>query len=403
LRILRLLSTLYEKGHMDRDDQVYKRYQQLQRYVAWSENDVQRLRAMGELVAPHLPALVDDFYAEIERNPDARNVITGGRQQAERLKATLLQWLRDLFSGEYDQAFALRHWRIGVRHVEIGLPEVFVIVALSRMRNGLIRALENEWLGNQADLHKTIRSLNRLLDLVLAKIDDSYQDERIRREQQHERLVTLGKIAGGIAHEVRNPLGVIKNAVYFLKTCHGETDEDTRESFAEIERALSRSNRIITELLDFARGSEPQHDQYSLGDAVAAAIADTNIPATIDVTPPEIPDPVFVRGDHEQIERILMNLIRNAVQAMPDGGSLSVSCTCDDENVVIEVTDTGEGIADGDIDKIFEPLYSRKAKGIGLGLAVSKRYAELNQGQLDVESKLGHGSTFRLSLPLDSE
>ena len=114
---------------------------------------------------------------------------------------------------------------------------------------------------------------------------------------------------------------------------------------------------------------------------------------------PEI-EPLEVEVDPDQIERILINLVRNAVQAMGDGGRLEVGCSSDDGNAVVTVADDGPGIPEENLTRIFEPLFTGKAKGIGLGLPVSLRYANLNRGSIEVESELGDGAIFRLVLPL---
>src|SRR5262245_23462248 len=101
-------------------DELFRRYQELQQYVGWTDEDARRVRSVGSAVGPHLGPLIDDFYAEILRHEDAARVITGGDEQVARLKGTLLTWLRELFSGVYDRDYVLRRWRVGWRHVEIG-------------------------------------------------------------------------------------------------------------------------------------------------------------------------------------------------------------------------------------------------------------------------------------------
>src|SRR6516225_9960860 len=123
-------------------DDLFRRYQELQQYVGWTPEDAQRVQSVAKLLDPHLQPLIDDFYAEIDRHPDARKVITGGAAQVARLKGTLVAWLRDLLNGPYDRDYVIRRWKVGWRHVEIGLDQVFTNVALSRLRRGLLRALE---------------------------------------------------------------------------------------------------------------------------------------------------------------------------------------------------------------------------------------------------------------------
>jgi PAS domain S-box-containing protein len=176
-------------------DRLFDRYQELQQYVGWTAEDTQRAQSVHELLQPHLPALVDDFYAEIERHREAMKVITGGQPQITRLKGTLLQWLRELLNGPYDSAYVARRWKVGWRHVEIGLDQVYTNVALSRLRKGLLCILDERWTGVIGDLLAVRRSLNLLMDLDLAIIEDAYQEEYVAREQRSMQQTTMGRIA----------------------------------------------------------------------------------------------------------------------------------------------------------------------------------------------------------------
>src|SRR5262245_60000562 len=131
-------------------DHVYRRYKELQQYVGWTAEDATRVHAVAHALEPYLAPLIDDFYADIERHPEARKVITGGAAQIERLKGTLLNWVRELLSGQYDRDYVTRRWRVGWRHVEIGLDQVYTNVALSRLRKGLLRSLDECWRGDGA-------------------------------------------------------------------------------------------------------------------------------------------------------------------------------------------------------------------------------------------------------------
>src|SRR5207237_2616754 len=143
---------------------------------------------------PYPPGLIDDFYDEIERHPDARKVITGGQAQIERLKGTLRAWLRELLAGRYDQDYVARRWRVGWRHVEIGLDQVYTNVALSRLRRGLLGVLAEAWEGDPRDSLTVRQSLNTLLDLDLAIIEDAYQAEYLDHRNRAERLAAIGQV-----------------------------------------------------------------------------------------------------------------------------------------------------------------------------------------------------------------
>jgi PAS domain S-box-containing protein len=165
---------------------LFQRYQQLQQYVGWTDDDGRRIQAVAPALAPALPGLVDDFYAEIQRHGETHRVITGGAEQIERLKGTLRTWLDQLLAGPYDATYVARRWRVGHRHVEIGLDQVFTNAALSRLRMGLLRALAAAGAPAPHSYADTARSLNTLLDLDLAIIEDAYQAEYLARMQRIE-------------------------------------------------------------------------------------------------------------------------------------------------------------------------------------------------------------------------
>jgi PAS domain S-box-containing protein len=160
----------------------------LQKYVGWTAEDARRIRAAAAVVEPVFDDIVEDFYDALEREPETRKAITGGQQQIARLKTTLREWLAELFSGQYDEAYVARRWRVGWRHVEIGLEQVYVNAALARLRQRLIEALEDRWRDHLRGLQQVTRSLNRLLDLELAIIQDAYERESIERQKLAERI-----------------------------------------------------------------------------------------------------------------------------------------------------------------------------------------------------------------------
>ena len=379
-------------------DQIYRRYQDLQSYVAWTDEDAGRVRSLGPLLGPHLPALVDDFYTEIERHPAAHRVFTGGPAQVDRLKRALLGWLHDLLTGPYDRDYAARRWRVGARHVEIGLDQVYTNVALSRLRDGLVRHLGESWPGDQNSLVAAIRSLNKLLDLDLAKIEDAYQSEYIARIQRRDRLASLGQIAGGIAHEIRNPLNVIKSSHYYLWTARTLSPEKRAEHMQRIERNVVLAEQVITTLTNFARMPMPELSPFALEPSIRQALGDSADPAGVEVEvdcPADLPPAL---GDAGQIRIALSNLIRNAGDAMPSGGRLTLRGRGLGDAVELAVIDTGVGIAPADLGRIMEPLFSTKARGLGLGLALVRMIVERNGGEIQVTSEPGRGSTFTLRL-----
>jgi two-component system, NtrC family, sensor kinase len=379
-------------------EQLFQRYQELQRYVGWTEQDAERIRAIAPILEPYLIPLIDDFYAEIQRHPGALKVITGGQQQIDRLKMTLRAWLKELLTGPYDSAYVARRWRVGWRHVDIGLDQVYTNMALSRLRRGLLQALENSWPGDLRPLVDARFSLNSLLDLDLAIIEDAYQTEYISRNQRVERLATIGQVAGGVAHELRNPLNVVKTSVYYLLNARNASTEKKIEHLQRVERHVTLADNVITALSSFAKLAAPNLLPFSIEQCVREALEMNPLPDNIQVgidIPATLPSAL---ADGDQIRIVLGNLIRNGREAMSQGGRLSIHGKRINDCVEVAVSDNGVGIAPDHFNRIMEPLYSTKARGLGLGLAIARAILDKNKGSLHVVSELGKGSTFSVRL-----
>lgn len=222
------------------------------------------------------------------------------------------------------------------------------------------------------------------------------QDALVRRE----RLALLGQLASGVGHELRNPLGVMTNAVYYLRTVLKGSTQDVHEYLDIIQQQVTLSEKIVADLLDFARSRTPQRSPAALAGIVDAQVARLAAPATVRVrveVPAELPD---VLVDPVQAGQIVLNLLTNALQAVGSSGEITVRAARVDDAVECSVADTGAGIDPRNLGRIFEPLFTTKARGIGLGLAVSRTLARANGGDLTVDAAGGPGATFRLRLPV---
>lgn len=385
-------------------DDLFRRYQELQQYVGWSEADALRVQSVATLLEAHLVPIIEDFYAEIERHPETRKVITGGTPQIERLKGTLRGWLQELLFGPYNREYVARRWRVGWRHVEIGLDQVYTNVALSRLRAGLLRILEECWQGDLREAMAIRGSLNTLLDLDLAIIEDAYQAEHMNRQQRSERLAAIGQVAGGIAHELRNPLNVVKTSIYYLLNARNPSPTKTAEHLQRIERHVVVADGVITALSNFAKLPLPNLRTFSVEKCVREVLELNPMPDTIQVSIDCAASLPRALGDLDQIRIVFANLVRNGREAMPQGGRLSVHGRQVGESVEIDVGDTGVGISPENLSRITEPLYSTKARGLGLGLAIVRAILDKNKGSLRVASEIGRGTTctVRLAVALES-
>jgi len=224
------------------------------------------------------------------------------------------------------------------------------------------------------------------------------QEELLRKG----RLAAMGEMAAGLAHEIRNPLTVMKNSLYSL----GEVlshKEKAKRHLDLIDTQLDEASYIVKELLDFTREIKPDFSSTSVNDVVEASLRGRQIPGRVKVAKDLSQNFPQIKVDETQIRQALQNLISNAIQAMPEGGKLSIRTYLDQKYVTISISDTGEGISKENLDKVFQPLFTTKQKGIGLGLTVTKRLVEANAGRIEVNSKKGEGSTFFLRFPAVSK
>ena len=381
------------------NERIYRRYRELQEYVGWTAEDAARVSRAGTLLRPYLPALIDDFYSEIKRHPEADKVFAD-EHQVERLKLSLLNWLEQLFSGPYDSEYAIHRWQVGRRHVDVGLDHIYAHAALARLRRGLARALLTQWPAEANDFDETLNSLNALIDLDLAKIEDAYAAEYLDRLQKSERLAAIGQIAAGVAHEIRNPLNVVKTSVYFLLNAKSPSPERVAEHLARISRQVNHANDVVTALSSFAKPPAPQLSSVSVTECITSALERYPPPIGIQVVSDLSASLPNVRADTTQLAIVFGNLVRNAFDAMPAGGKLTVSGTQDGPRIEVRIADTGVGIAPDNLSRITEPLFSTKARGMGLGLAITNAILAKLSGQLQVTSEVGHGSIFTVKIPI---
>jgi signal transduction histidine kinase len=258
----------------------------------------------------------------------------------------------------------------------------------------------------QKQAEEKIRQMNVELE---QRVEERTRELREAQEQlvRQEKLAVLGQLASGVGHELRNPLAIINNAVYYLKLVQPQADQKIKDYHAIIEKETRTAEKIITDLLDFARIKSVDREAVPVSELVERVLNRLPPPPPVTVSldlPNNLPK-LFV--DTRQVEQVLGNLVTNACQAMPGGGQLSVigdQLSVNSEQWVrIAVQDTGVGIPPENMKKLFEPLFTTKLKGIGLGLAVSRKLAEANGGRIEVQSEAGKGSTFTLWLPAHQE
>ena len=332
--------------------------------------------------------------------PDSQGLDTLARAQAQVPELPIV-----VLTGLDDEALA-------TRAVQQGAQDYLVKgqVESSPLARAVHYAIEGKQAEAQRDaaLEKLKEYSERLEEMVEERTQDlrDAQEELVRREK----LAVLGQLAGAVGHELRNPLGVISNAVYYLEMIHLDADDITKEYLHMISSEVHNADRIISDLLDYARIRPSEREEIAVSALVDRALEKQPAPAGVEVTTSIAADLPHAYVDPGQIGQVLVNLVTNAYHAMPDGGNLTINARRGDPRgrpargrpeVSISITDTGCGISAENMEKVFEPLFTTKARGIGLGLAVSRNLAQANGGTIEVESTEGEGSTFTVILPTD--
>ena len=266
-----------------------------------------------------------------------------------------------------------------------------------------LRASNEELRASNEELRATeeeLRATNEELQAANEELREA-QEQLIRSEK----LAAIGKLAGGVGHELRNPLGAIKNAVYYIKgklinSELAKTEPRMIEFLGIMDDEISSSNKIINDLLNFSRVVKLAVSPTEIRKVMEGALSYLTVPENIEVINKLDANLPEVEIDADQIRQVFVNIATNAIQAMPEGGKLTIDARKGDKFLEVAISDTGDGISEDAIGKIFDPLFTTRAKGIGFGLAVCKSIIERHKGAIEVESKVGEGATFTIKLPL---
>ena len=225
--------------------------------------------------------------------------------------------------------------------------------------------------------------------------------------ERRERLSTLGNMAAAVAHEIRNPLNAISMGLQRLRVEFAPVESDEYRRLLEVAQGeVRRLNSIVEEFLSLARplSLKPEPVQVAaLLDEIAGLVENEARDARIRIERDIAAGLPVLHADRDRMNQVLLNLTLNSIQAMPDGGSLTLGAAAADGNMTLTVKDTGPGISPDLLPRVFEPYVTAKTKGLGLGLTIARRIVEAHGGRIEVDSALGRGTSFRVILPLNRE
>ena len=281
-----------------------------------------------------------------------------------------------------------RHWlaTTKVPYRPSGAKEVTHLVGIIHDVTRL-KAAEEALRQSNEDLERRVAERSRALAAA--------QGELLRKE----RLAVLGQLAGGVAHQIRNPLAIIKNASYVLEKAIGPTaDTSIVGSLAMIHDEITHADGIVTDLLDYAAVRPPRFRPVAIDEVIDLAVRSDRIPSIVRLQVDVSPLPPLML-DEQQLHGALGNLIRNACEAMPEGGTLTVGACADGDAVVLFVEDTGPGIPPEVRDRLFEPLVTTKPLGLGLGLVTARTLVANHGGTIVGAPGKNGGARFEIRLP----
>lgn len=375
-------------------------FRELQRYVGFGPADEARLRSLLPVLEPSFDEVVEAFYARILEHEDARAALVRGERHVGQLKVTLRRWLGELLTGPWDDAYVQRRARIGRVHVQISLPQHYMVSAMNLVRVKLLGRVR-ELVPEANDCNALRDSLQRVLDLDLALMLHTYREDLESRNSRAERLATFGQLVGSIGHELRNPLGVIETSLYVLKSRPTPEDPRVTKHLDRISQQVVLANDIITQLLDLIRERPLARQPVPVGHLLADVVGTVRAPTGVAFSLAGEKEDWTVEGDPTQLRQVLANLVENAVHAASPIGA--VKCVVQPPtatHLVVTVEDTGPGIDPSVRNRLFEPLVTTKQRGIGLGLALVRRILERHQGSIEAGRSALGGARFTVTLPL---
>ncbi len=300
-------------------------------------------------------------------------------------------WVGGLAAGIVSGLLYLPHilhaWSMEHHYAFEQYAEIFMFIAVGIM-TGILADLERR---RRLELQETAAKLQQ----VHKELQDTF--EQVKRA---DRLSAIGQLAAGLVHEIRNPIASIDGAAEVMEATD-RPDELRAETMSIIRKECARMNRLLTGLLDFAKPRNPEWREIDVKTLLRNVIdlMKHSAPRTVEIEADLDGDLPKLNGDEEQLAQVMLNLTINAVQAMPEGGHLRLRASGKEDGVLIQISDEGVGVAAEDLERIFDPFYTTKDTGTGLGLSVAHQIVRQHGGGITVEKNAGAGMTFNVLLP----
>ena len=375
-------------------------------YIGFDDSDRARLRALHPVLQPHFPAVAARFYEALWANSSAAAVLSGP-EQIERLRTTLIDWMSTGLLGPYDERFYEKRSRIGRRHVAIGLAHQYVFTAMNVLRTAYQDLIAK--LYPSAEAWDNVRSVNKLLDVELAVMVHHYQldsEERLVAREHRigaDRITAMRTMSAGLAHEVRNPLHSATLQLELLERRLRKIGDDPSllEPNQVAQKEIKRVKALLGDFLAFARPPElhaQEHDVVAIVHNVVELerVSAERRGATLAVV--AAPPQLCAKVDAAKIHQVTLNLVRNAIEAVSTGGHVTIELSGDEDGCHLCVEDDGPGIPDAVRPRIYEPFFSTKESGTGLGMSIVHSLVSLHGGTIAFDTG-PRGTRFDVMIP----
>jgi signal transduction histidine kinase len=363
--------------------------------------DLDLLRGLRRPLEARVDGIVEAFYLHLLGFEPTRAVLVR-EETVDRLLALQRRYLLSLTEGKLGARYLQDRLRIGRSHERIGLQPQWYLGAYCVLLEQMVPVIHEAYGGDRDVEASALAALVKLMNLDAQIVLDAYFEARQQRAvARSEHLAAVGELAASIAHEVRNPLAGMRGALEMLRRSPPGSD-GRLEVMDEVVAQIDRLERLVRDLLTFARPNPMSRQPVQLEALLERALRlsqdgdelrGIQVERRYDVSAPP------VSGDAQQLEQVLLNLIHNAAHSMEGSGTLTLSVEAGAGSVIVGVRDTGKGMTPEILRQIFQPFFTTKHRGSGLGLPIVRKIVEAHDGSVRVESEPGVGTTVLVTLP----
>ncbi len=380
-------------------------------FLKFSQQDEEHLKALSEVFAPYIPDIVRSFYQHLQKFEETASLLTD-ELITTRLLDAQQHYLERLTEGNYDQQYAAERSQIGYAHNRVGLAPRWYIGTYNLYIHLLIPLICQAYCDEPERAQNAILALTKVLMLDMQLAIETYIERQELEAEiiQSERFAAIGQLAARVAHELRNPLSSVELNLDLLADEVADGPEmdvaEAKDLLKSIHNEVERLANIVSEYLVFARLPRFEFERESLNTVIQTfcnfiepQLQQAQITFAIELAE-NLP---FTLLDAEQIQCVLHNLLKNAIEAMASGGEFSIRTSVESSWIVLRISDTGVGIPLPDQRRIFDPFFTTKKGGTGLGLSLAGEIIKHHQGTILCKSVVGQGTQFTITFPIRDE